>query len=500
MKKYFDSEKTNKMFFCLSKGDIDGALALFEQYKKDYPLDRFVNAYYAKILLAMGEKYKALKICEGLLEERFHNNSQKKLVYVTYADILTENEYYDEALEYYNKCLDLTSHNTFKVQCSISHVYIKKNLPYESIKILNRPCADVDFDKKNYYLSAAYYRVGNYKMVESLLNTVKDSSLDVRQRQYKCFLLASSAYSRNDYEEAANFAKKGLTTENSLYYLNKSFVVSCYYKQNRYTDALSYCDEIIDKGLDYVDNATILNIIKTYVRLNEKEKLLEAIRKMKEQWQKSYIYGYISLLYQRYQEAYNYFEDAFIDCPKYCINEIRYCKVVALYRLGEYDKCLKLIDSILNDKEVSSNSYVFKTTRFIKEIVLNKGYNRPMIRDSYIGRQISNYSYDDAIENIRITYACNIDEAINIYNEAASRINTGNKVLVSDIDIYLVNSNILDTNIKVSTLPDSKNIISISSNICEEEEKEEVKEYVCEKPKVKRLTQIEKFNQRYGLK
>ena len=226
--------------------------------------------------------------------------------------------------------------------------------------------------------------------------------------------------------------------------------------------------------------------------------------------------GKIELLKGNFEKADEYLK--VIDIENDNVNsfyEAFYLKVLINFRLERYEDALYILDLIEENAErmeLKEMQYEFERIR----LCISKKQNKEIDIDanSYSQRQIKFYSKKDALRHIIshhmgenvITKFQNEEQIMQIFDSIGDLLTKDNAVYDSSYDKYIVRYNYVGINenndnihqLLVITLPGTKDIITMyplngdeSNIIVEEYDKPKEK-------KVKRLSQIEKFNKRYN--
>lgn len=306
---------------------------------------------------------------------------------------------------------------------------------------------------------------------------------------FSCLLLEKE----ETKEEGINLLEEAVNSSNSTESLNALFYLGeFYYKKFYYDESLTYFNLFIEK----TSNVT----------------LNEALEKK---------LNFVILHVERIHMHKNNFIDAEINFKKLlntkispaAFKELTFIKI----REESYEEAYNYYLKLINKKSVKLNQNLERINIYLK-YKLGLLNEEDIIISNYFYSQLTNYDCNYALSHIKGKHNCepmyenskynNNISISDLYDCVKLIINNENPTFYDISDVYLIefnyivgNANGKDTNIvEVTTLPNTKNILSmyptgknfpISIKAYKEKEKPKINE-------LKRESQIDKFNRRYG--
>lgn len=334
----------------------------------------------------------------------------------------------------------------------------------DAIVILKRLCK---FEPNNLILKFELARLLiKYKEKKDEGKVLLEELLDTTNKVYAMFELAKLEIEEENYEKAKEMLEKIIDTENNCLAILE--LTKLEIKGENLEEANYYFEKLLEiifePNVDY----------KMYLD-DAKMTLIKLI--------------FLEIKNKKYKEAYDHFL-IFDDYPK--LNNIEAIKI-----------------------------------NFYLKYKLNQLTDEEKKNDSYFCNQLLNYNEEKAIEHIKLhldennfkkNHTCyNKELNINIlYNDTKYRIYNMSPIKSTLVDRYIIECeyvvgsiNNIETNVvEVVTFSNTKNILTIYP-IIRETEKDITKENItCEQKdnekdkvkQIKRVSQIDKFNRKYGLK
>ncbi len=229
------------------QGNYTEALEIYNNVLKNRPNDVLVNTYKASTLEKMGKKDEAIFIYQNLLANNPNNKNVKAALLETinrtpdisalnylsqlsakmpndseiqynYAFTLHKNKRYDEALEYYQKSLQLSDRN-IDAYLNIAAIYKQKNNIEMAINTLNKAKSIYPNNDKISQTISAYKDEQSFSLVEK----------------------AAKLYEQKKYNDAI-ITYKAIPNPSEDVYLG---IGACYQAMERYDDAIIYYNKAI---------------------------------------------------------------------------------------------------------------------------------------------------------------------------------------------------------------------------------------------------------------
>ena len=457
-KEYFlinvENNSENKYYSMYELGKIEKNEYNYEAALNYF--DEIIESKHNQKCYALLEKAKIYRELEKYEEEEkiLLNIINNKLENYKYAveemvELNIEMKNPDKALLYLKKLKTLNS-NRYKIL--EGKILLQKNKIKEAKKILEEINQNnINYKKAQYELAEIEYLLSNYEESLNILNNLENYNSNLTIRQIFLYI--------NNYLE---LGKKEKTLEyiETLSEFGNLYRDNCYY----YLGKVELLNGNYNKAFDYFEKVTT-NKIKTY-----KSTKLQEI--------------FILIKKEKYEEAYIIF------------NELK--------KIGFDDELRNFMHTMLvyfNKKlnlnlDITSNSYIDK-------LIVN--YDKKLVL-----KHISKHKYSDynKLKHTLFNYDIDVEE---IYDFAYNNINEANYIDNNFTDCYILKYNNIGINsegicnyLKVVTLPNSKEIVTIYpyDDICiddfmYEEVQEEI--MISKQQKVKKISQIDKFNKKYGI-
>mgnify|MGYP000843837056 FL=1 len=492
-------------------------------YLIDYPNDDYAKSLYADILRVRGKYEEAVNIYQEILI----NAKSKKAIgnsYVGLAKMEMINKNYDEAKKYASMAIE----NDFEFSGNflLHRIYVSNNEPYKALEVLN--FKDEEINKRYNDLirinrARVYIDVGNIDAAKKELKQINPSFNEYKKQKYYC--LARIEMANSNYDKANDYIDSALNLDNrkNKLYLQLLFTkANILTKLNRGYEALTICKDII-KLSDGTKQRTYITMGDIYKSQKDEKMAYSYYSKVDDPSVIPYANLKLGALYIQkfdYEKAYEYLSKIDITQDEKIKNEVYYYLSLIEFKLGYYDKSIKLIDKVNKDfmdvREINSLNRM-KVYSMVKEGI-------PFHRDNYTytEKQILNYDEELAINHIFNKHVDNdfssrFSETIDVrelFNNIGDKLDQKYKYGSYDMDLYIIPyprigyspvHNKMINELEVITLPDSKQILSMFPVYYESDkgfcmEGEALDEYSNNKNKTKRLSAIEKFNKRYGKK
>ena len=523
-----NSDLINEIKYYDKIGNYDKALVLAEEFLYVHPFDDYVITYKAMILSKLRRNNEAKELLEDLINSGHIKDDKNRLfVYSRYAKILSYVGEIDEAIYYYEKVINESSELELSTRADLANMYSKIGKLKEGIDVLT-----IDgFNNEYLNIKRAYIYMMNDDYEEALLelNKKEENVLKIKMRenidrkhliQEKNYIIGHTYFRFGNFNKAYPYLKKSLDIKNKIiYYYAAIDIAKIYTYRGNTEETLKICEELLKTAdNDKLIRKINLTISKAHLKKQDFETAKALIDKDIFSDKDTKIgMGKIELLKGNFEKAEEYFN--VLDEEKDDINgylDSLYSKALVKYRLKKYNEALDIINILEENDEIFMG--VGKLKLEISRLKLIIGIIKGNIPDYdtrlYSNQQIISYDRKKALEHIILHHIKNIktskfkneEQIREIFDNVGELLTDDNIVYNSSFDEYIikynsVGSNISDGNInqlQVVTLPGTKNIITMypydgsDSLLTLEEPKKK------DTPKVKRLSQIEKFNKRYN--
>lgn len=486
--------------------EYDKAIEKLEEFNSLYPGDIYGQVDYAVCLMRINRRQEGVEILENLIKRK---SKIQKLNYIIYSELL---DTYGK-LRNFDKCkeliidsinvLDSYEIKILKIKY-LYHIGLVFQADYElnSIKPKNLKDEAMLFNLKLHYCNNNYFRLNRKEIETKLKKYVNKSVLSISSAR-KLYLKLYIAC--NNDEEAYKYMNTNIG-----------------YRPDKIVESYKICDRLGKK--------------------EEANKFLEALNN----YDKKQIYGNteaeILYLNGKKEEAYNKFKilskndiDSLILLANYSVN------------MNKTNETIDVIKEYISDKQITNYKLVAITERLIDFLIYEKRYEEaysylekygsnynklrkeqyylyltkklnipyePSNANSYFINQLKNYDYKSVIEHINKHKYQNKEKAVHtvfnddievneLLNMLKPHLTRENLYEVGIINKYEINCEKLDINENkiIVGLLDDKIIFCFPYKLLSDEleELDEEIEYTSDKPKVKRLTQIEKFYKKYNL-
>lgn len=377
----------------------------------------------------------------------------------------------DECLKYINEYPKIKAKKT---HIQVLYVYENLNMIQEALNYINEYNVTPEKSYDNILFAKIYYLIGNFKKANYYITKV-NSCNDPTFKLVKAKIKNKLCQFDECIELLKNLIEDGDCLESAYYWL-----IATYLKAARLQEAQELLNSNFDAENNMVNQASIHTCEKNYSRARE---LLEYTIENNEskRFEALFNLAFLALREEKYEEVIQTAE-----------------KVLALY-----------------NSNLSSNEAV-ALYRLIAMAKVNLGI--PFTGKGYYFSQIIEYSKEMAIEHIREHFEStrgegrffpdmNLEETFEIIQNKINNmepfhvgIKTANDTYLFDFENAGIVGNTILNKMQVITFANTKKIITfypVSRLSYNYETEEDIKP---KKAPVKRLSQIEKFNQRYNKK
>ena len=345
---------------------------------------------------------------------------------------------------------------------------------------------------------------------------VKENLDDKYIQQDELYIKGHALYKLDKWDEALIYLSNACSIKTrDTYFLAAVDMIRIYFIKLQIEDAINLCEEL-KKNCDSKYYLRIVDelLAKAYIKKNDYSKAVDQYKNIETSEEKKNMnLGKIELYKGNFEKAEEYFSDFDIN-TNVKENYDNLSKLALIkFRLGKYDEVLEILDKFdenMDKFEIRQMKYEFRRMRLYINKVRNEEFGDI---ETYSEKQITAYDIDAAIDHVVDHHYINVktskfNDEINIerlFNEIKEQLDSEKVMYDSVFDKYIlkypyVGVNINGENIhqlQVLTLPNSKDIITMypcdgTESIFNLEELEEKP-----KPKVKRLSQTDKFNRRF---
>ncbi len=504
--------------YSMDKKKYATALEKIDQFLEIYPKDIYASVCKAIIYGKQKQEDMAIKLFESLVKSSTNDKEMKVLVYKEYGKYLSTLKRNDKAIHYFKLAIEESNQKEIDTRLFLSRLYSHNKDLDSAID-----CLTIDgFD--GIYLkvkrAALYYRNRKYDKVLYELRNVnrKNIKSDFIRQEYD--YLCGSVYQYNgDFEQARYYLELCTCTKNTNYYheaLTKLAIIDLLFDNS--ADALLKCKLILNSSNSSfsVKERAICTLGNAYLKICDYDSAEEAFKMLPDKYNRKLLeMGRLNLYANKLEKAEEFLE-SFIECNKNKNYEALYLLALTKFRLKKHNEACKIINDVLavagqeeNKNELHQISFDLKRLRLVIDIINNKPIKRKCLSNHYVEKQIISYSKDASINHIKTHHGKNakvsrFDDDIvieELFCMVKNSLDENSKISDEVLDKYIVNLSDIGyecsnpINIIVLTIPDTKNIVNMYpfyTNVTNDDEKE------SSSKKVKRLSQIEKFNMKYS--
>ena len=520
------NELVNKIKFLFKKNNFDQALNVIDEYLIIHPDDMYIQTYKAMTLFRIGRIDESKSLFEMVLNCDYLAERVRLFAMSQYANILSMMHNNNLAIYYLECVINEASDLQLIARGKLSYMYADVERYTDAINILK-----IDgFNNKflNMKRSKIFFKMGNYGRAIKALEQEEcnDYNYHVNENfddkfidQEECYIKGHAFYKLNKLNQALFYLSKANSNKNmSIYYKANMDIVRIYILRMQLDDAINLCEDCIRQAMsDYYKNIFQELLGKCYLKKNDYEKAKEKYEgiDISDELRKINL-GNLELLKGNFDKAEEYF--SIIDVENIIVKDNYqnlYKLLLIKYRLKKYDEALYIIDILeqnLDKYEIKQMQFELDRIKLYIYVKQNKEFDKEV--EMYSSKQIISYDKNEAINHIVDHHYVNVktskfNDNIDIeklFNEASSLMDKEKIIYDSMFDKYIVKYPNIGTNknnenihqLCILTLPDTNDIITMypcdgTESIYNLEELEETT-----KPKVKRLSQIEKFNKKYG--
>ena len=503
MKKYYDNTIVKDIELNITNKNYSKALYIAEQYVEDYPEDRLGPVYKARAMALTGNLEDAREMFENAISSKLHDRSSYLIAYTWYGLTLLSLNYQEEGKEKLLTAISIEDNHVdglaVKARLTLCNLYVEEGEFDKALEIINIETIDKNmiYTKRSYI----YLMMGDYEQAIKYGKKVRNLKSDKNQ-QMNNYNIGKAYYCLRDYEQAKMYLSRCLTTKTRHYYSALSVLGRISYYTKDYDMAYNYANQVLASEDLKEDGYRLL--FKINARLGKIKEAKDALDHINNYIDKQYYTQYYYFLCGDYEKALESIPHALCKSTGKRTYELFRSYISLLMRTGKYDKAEYFINCVEKDLHTP---FTMMARAFIDKA-------RGIVKDDaviYTAKQVYNYNEDDTILHILNHHLLgdsskffDKDSIREVLHEMKDKIQNMQGIPDGLSDRYLVHydnigydeSGILNS-LEVVTNQGTTDIITIyplsGADIYEEEEIRKPKE-------LKRESQIDKFNRRYGNK
>ena len=490
-------------------GNYRAALENVEKYIYEFPEDLFAQVFKARLLFSLGRIDEAKELIDSVLDFVVVPKPQR-YGYELLKDIAIEKGDNEELIRICNIGMEKFPLFDYKFRIALSKMYLQEDKFDEAINILDTDkynCISLNLSRSLVYLKQnktisalkALYR----KVTEGYQGDSKDEdNIDPFIPYLKSLLLFRLG--KNDAAFSnANKALKNCSPHRTLYHDILLITARLNFISGDNAKAVQLCKEIASNSNNMYNKCSAYSFLGyIYIQTGN----INSLNDLSEECDDDYLKKILkiqSLFSQfKFEEALELLNET--DSFLYAV----YYKLLVLYRLGRKEEFMELYNAYKESKDYDPYSVTTFEIERAYFYFTQKNYGGS---GTYIDKQFLNYNSDRAINHIKNNHINRNDDdefssdtnAVELYNYVVSNLDISHKICDGTDDKYFVKvdgkfKDKRDWPIKyvsVICFAGTKNIITMYPEYYYEPSFE-----ITEKPKVQKLSKIDKFNQKYGLK
>ena len=521
-----EKEKINNIKFYEKQYRYNDALLLIDDFLYEYPDNNYIKVYKCLILLKLNRSKEGEELLVKIINNDDLKIRDKLFAYNVYGKILSSLDKFDEAIHIYELLLNLSDDIELVPRTELSTLYLRQNNIKAALDVLKIDGYNTRI--LNIKRAYVYCKIGKYNKALSSFDIPIENKYNYNPiecfdesylNQSENYVKGYINYRKRNYDEALTYLYNALMPKNNLLYY-KSYIIIAKIKiaSLKVDETIEICNNLLNNNPKDGIKKNIYSVLsKAYIRKSDYDTARNRLGNCEYDVIKTNTaFAKIEISRGNFEEAEKYLE--FLDFNEYDIYscyDSYYRLALVKFRLGKFDEFKKIEEYFLNtnDQEIINNmKYEFRRMRLMIDIKENKQIEKKEY--SYSENQIISYNSDLAIEHIIDHHKINckfstFNENIDIkslFNYAREIIKDKEPTCDSSYDRYIVKYNNIGKNLDgdninqllIVTIPYTNNIITMypydgfeSLLIMEDENK-------INKPKIKRLSQIEKFNKKYN--
>ena len=507
--RYYDFESIKRIEEFVLTGNEFKAYREIRDYLERYPDDNLGHILHAEVLLAIGKVDEALEEVELYINKPLHGRMGLTTAYTTYGNILLQLGRDQEGVKALKRAMKECEENKAKgISVARNKLinYFIKNKNYEAAL---EYCKGFEYSLQIKLKKAHIMNLLNKSnRALDILNTIREHELEskILKGQYN-YNYGKAYYDIKDYDSAIEYLEKCTDEDTDLFYKAQTILGKIDIYKFKAGDAVKRGLRIIED--DRFSSGGYQLLAEAYLELNDFEQAHEAAEKIKYYYWKNFTLAHIYYAERKFEEA-----EKHICRVLMCNTDMRFEENVTLYllcilRQGKIDNA-RYVMKWLDAQCLNTHDFAIVKTYFDKI----DGVEHNPSEMVYGNRQVYDFSRDKAIGHIKrhhfvescttVFHEDNIEE---MYQYAQGIINPETGIPTNYFDKHVIEyKNVGKTadedeerinQLEVITLPDTKDILTMYP-------RKGTDAFLDEKDipdnKTKRLSRIDKFNMKYGLK
>lgn len=487
------------------------AIVEIGKYLEKYPSDSFGKCVYADILVSLHKEQIAEKIYKELIEEETPN---MYTAMVQLASLYKKQKQNELAEKYFNKAIEESPYEEHLAIIELARIYIESGKYEEAESILNK--IEIKKEARDLELAKLKLLQEKYSEAEILLSKIprvpsENFNRNVVKEKGKL------AAAMGDYEMAEFYFSQILDgPKNNTYNETVLEWIHLELQRNNNRKAKELCQNLLNRNITMRGEIYVIlgQISEQEGKIEEAREYYKRVINGEEksrQW-KGYFYGgMLEKDQQNYEIALQLLEKSQVPAThkKMLITQ----KIITNIKLKRFTEADRLTEEMIESNLADENDKTYRAFRITLDRELGQ---KPSITSmmNYSETQNANYSLQLAKEHIKkqhmseketkgqITKGIEIEELLcyvadKITLENLSRVEIMDHYVIEYPGVGYTRDGETSDHLRVVTLPNTKQIITMfpeKKSIVESTKKETVR------PVQKRLSQIDKFNARYGIK
>lgn len=515
--KYFQKINSDISFFIRNRQFSKALLLIEESLKENYDPYLLVSKAHIFLISSNNDEEKineAEEILNTVLTLSSISFLTKKYALSELGRLASMRNDQLSSLDYYKQIIEESTDVESNTRCKVASLYCELEMYSHALAVID--VNDYNDELMNITRCRIFIQQKKFKLaLEALKKPIvvpdlKKITFDKKMVECKKnYYLGCIYHSYNgDFKVAIKYfqlAMKDISKYDNMYWLCVSGLISSYYFYMQYDKCIELCNLYLEKASQDLKKypRIVKTLVKVYCTKKDYDKALEIARKYNLSELELYVKASMKISNFDFISAYELLNQ--IDTMDDGLEvEICYKKLVILFRLNR----VKEFNELYNDFVIMSNnskhmSYEVKSMK----ISLSKDYNIEFGSDldNYYGKQIINYSEEDYRNYIKDNFTYKFNKDINldeVLDYVKKQVEVMNPICDGFYDFYSIpyrNVGITQDgksvhNLLVKCLPDSKNVILVIPNDFKKDKDMEI----GISSKQKRMSQIEKFNKRYG--
>lgn len=491
-------------------GSYRAAFNEIEKYLLEYPYDNTAQLLKARLLYIFGKNDEAKKLIYSLVDIEPNSNPQR-YSYELLLEIAIAEDNIDEVKRICNEGINLFSDKGYKFKIALSRLYLSDEDYDKALEVL----ATSKFNNMELNVARAIVYIKMNDFSSALVELDREENLDYeddnnflpKRKPYVDYLKSILLHKLGRNQEAlilANNALKETSSYKSKYFDMAINLARLVYINGDHSKAIQICKSIIEKCKNEQILCSVYSFLQySYIQSGNTKALEDLMEQCNIEYVKNVMH--VQLLYSqgKFEESL-----AIINGMENRLYTIFYRLLIA-FRFNLKDEFQKLYEEFINDSSYDpfdDISFEIERARFY---ILNDNKKE---RLSYVEKQYLNYSREVAINHIKRRH---IDDSLKmnfstdtnaeeLFEYVESKLDSSVKLCEDSNDKYFVladgkfcdKDNYKFKYIEVICFAGTKKIITMYPNYFYEPNIE----INISETKQKRLSQIDKFNRKYGSK